>query len=163
MIWGLWNEDSYAFLGYDKAQILNGSQSTRKSSNRTKINQSTWRKMKELLHLFKLFFDKSVAEVSIHWSVDINRYIRDIETRTSKIDVRNNSESCTSIVSHYLRQFFNDSGKEFIWTYAFPCLKSVPLYWNSSGSFFKLNNPTTNDPSTSITSFYFWNAAKSYK
>ena len=71
----------------DKAQILTGSQNTRKSSNLTKISQwhprfkppeiksvvcdeisSTLTKTEmdaQILQLFKIFFDKSVAEISV--------------------------------------------------------------------------------------------------
>ena len=70
-----------------KAQILTGSQSTRKSSNLTKISQwhrrfkppetksivcdevsSTLTKIEmdaQILQLFNMFFDKSVAEISV--------------------------------------------------------------------------------------------------
>ena len=74
-------------LQEDKAQILTGSQNTQKSSNLTKISQwhprfkpletksvvcdeisSTLTKTEmdaQILQLFKIFFDKSVAEISV--------------------------------------------------------------------------------------------------
>ena len=75
------------YCSQDKAQILTGSQSTRKSSNLSKISQwhrhfkrpdiksvvcdevsSTLTKTEmdaQILQLFKMFFDKSVAEIAI--------------------------------------------------------------------------------------------------